>query len=144
MSQVMQKEATSMAEVEIGTIFYASWGYDQTNIEFYKVIRKTATMVELRAIGQIYVESDSSMSEYVMPDPENELFKSDYMSRAEAQEKGYKIIREQEGSESVCAEYPEISKHKVNFSYGQASVKFASYKYASIFDGRPKLQSHWA
>ena len=144
MSQVMQKEATSMADVEIGTIFYASWGYDQTNIEFYKVIRKTATMVELRAIGQIYVESASSMSEYVMPDPENELFKSDYMTRAEAQEKGYKIIKETEGSESVCAEYPEITKHKVNFKYGQASVKFASYKYASIFDGRPKLQSHWA
>jgi hypothetical protein len=25
-------------KVEVGTIFVSSWGYDQTNIDFYKVL----------------------------------------------------------------------------------------------------------
>jgi hypothetical protein len=66
------------------------------------------------------------------------------MTRAEAEAKGFKITREFEGSESIYAEYPAISKHKVDFTGNRASVKFASYKYGWMFDGRPKLQSHWA
>ena len=30
-------------EIEVGQVFYASWGYDQTNIDFVKVIGLTAT-----------------------------------------------------------------------------------------------------
>ena len=40
-----------MDEVKIGDIFYSSWGYDQTNIDFYQVIAKTEKMVTARRIG---------------------------------------------------------------------------------------------
>ena len=146
MSQVLEaKKIESMADVEIGHILSASWGYDQTNIDYYKVIRKTAAMVELRAIGQKFVEADSSMSEYVMPDPDNELFDSAFMPRAKAVKNGYEITNDYEGGDWVYARFPEISKHKANFDqHNGLWVKFASYKYAYSWDGKKDFQSHWA
>ena len=146
MNQVLEaKKIKSMADVEIGHILSASWGYDQTNIDYYKVIRKTAAMVELRAIGQKFVEADSSMSEYVMPDPDNELFDSAFMPRAKAVKNGYEITNDYEGGDWVYARFPEISKHKANFDqHNGLWVKFASYKYAYSWDGKKDFQSHWA
>ena len=138
------KEINSMADVEIGHIVYASWGYDQTNIDFYKVIRKTAAMVELRAIGQKYVESTSSMSEYVVADADNELFESAHISRAEAVKRGAEIVSEMDGGDYVYAKFAAISKHKAQFSHGRLAVKFASYKYGWSWDGQRLHQSHWA
>jgi hypothetical protein len=139
------KKIESMADVEIGHILSASWGYDQTNIDYYKVIRKTAAMVELRAIGQKFVEADSSMSEYVMPDPDNELFDSNFMPRAKAVKNGYEITNDYDGGEWVHAKYPAITKHKANFDqHNRLWVKFASYKYAYSWDGKKDFQSHWA
>jgi len=146
MNQVLEaKKIESMADVEIGHILSASWGYDQTNIDYYKVIRKTAAMVELRAIGQKFVEADSSMSEYVMPDPDNELFESSHMSREQAIKIGAEIVNEMDGGNYVYAKYPEISKHKAHFDqHNGLWVKFASYKYAYSWDGKKDFQSHWA
>lgn len=38
--------------VKIGEVFVASWGYEQTNVDFYQVIGLTAKSVRLRAIAQ--------------------------------------------------------------------------------------------
>lgn len=35
--QAKQKAEARAAKVEVGTYFYTSWGYDQTNIDFYRV-----------------------------------------------------------------------------------------------------------
>jgi hypothetical protein len=146
MNQVLEaKKIESMADVEIGHILSASWGYDQTNIDYYKVIRKTAAMVELRAIGQKFVEANSSMSEYVMPDPDSELFDSNYVPRAKAIKNGYEITNDYDGGEWVDAKYPAITKHKASFDkHNGLCVKFASYKYAYSWDGKKDFQSHWA
>jgi len=146
MSQVLEaKEINSMADVEIGQIVYSSWGYDQTNIDFYKVIRKTAAMVELRAIGQKYLESTSSMSEYVVADADDELFETDYVKREVAVKNNWEIIGEDDGvSEYVRARFAAISKHRAQFSNGRLAVKFASYKYGWSWDGQRLHQSHWA
>lgn len=37
--------------VTVGDVFVESWGYDQTNVDYYQVIRTTKAMVELREIG---------------------------------------------------------------------------------------------
>ena len=146
MNQVLEaKKIESMADVEIGHILSASWGYDQTNIDYYKVIRKTATMVEVRAIGQKFVEADSSMSEYVMPDPDNELFDSAFMPRERAVKNGYEITNDYDGGDWVYARFPEISKHKANFDgHNGLWIKFASYKFAYSWNGKKDFQSHWA
>jgi len=147
MNQVLEaKKIESMADVEIGHILSASWGYDQTNIDYYKVIRKTATMVELRAIGQKFVEAQSSMSEYVMPDPDNELFESDYVKIEEAKAKGYECLDDHWCEDGIIrVKLPAISKHKASFDkHNGLCVKFASYKYAYSWNGKKDFQSHWA
>ena len=41
-------------DVKIGTILYASWGYDQTNVDWYQVVGKSGkTMLEVRKIANI-------------------------------------------------------------------------------------------
>lgn len=60
---------------EPGLILVASWGYEQTNVDFYEVVRVIGkTMVEIEAIGSQPATDDSngmsSMAGYVVPDPE--------------------------------------------------------------------------
>lgn len=42
-------EAT-INKIEVGTIFYSSWGYDQTNIDYFQVVKVTPKGVYIREI----------------------------------------------------------------------------------------------
>lgn len=59
--KVATKEATKAnaqkGTVKVGTIFYASWGYDQTNVDFYEVTEIKGTMATIRALCQKDAES---------------------------------------------------------------------------------------
>lgn len=57
------------APAQVGTIYAASWGYEQTNIDFYEVTGSTAKTVTLRPIGQHRSAEVSFMSEHVTPKP---------------------------------------------------------------------------
>jgi len=61
------------ATIEPGTIFKSSWGYDQTNIDFYKVTKKTATSVYLQKVGSQVVEVTGWAHQNVIPDPAVEI-----------------------------------------------------------------------
>lgn len=37
--------------ITTGTVLTSSWGYDQTNVSFYKVVRTTKTMVVLQPMS---------------------------------------------------------------------------------------------
>jgi hypothetical protein len=39
---------TTNIEIKVGDHFYASWGYDQTNVDFYEVVGLTKTGVKLQ------------------------------------------------------------------------------------------------
>lgn len=58
--------------VELGDIFERSWGYDQTNVDFYKVIEitKTGKSAKVIKIGQKIFKENEFMSETVIPDPD--------------------------------------------------------------------------
>ena len=60
-------------EIEVGQIFYASWGYDQTNIDFVQVVEvsKTGKTVKVRRMNQKILEHTGFMSENVVP---NEMY----------------------------------------------------------------------
>lgn len=64
--------------VKKGDIFYASWGYDQTNIDFVKVIEisKSGKSVKAVTIGHNYIERLTDMSEKTSPDPDRVISKS--------------------------------------------------------------------
>jgi len=61
-----QKQASA---VIVGDIFYSSWGYDQTNIDFYQVTGTTRTMVKLKKIQKKIVGGKGQPQEKVMPIP---------------------------------------------------------------------------
>lgn len=56
---------------KVGDIVYDSWGYDQTNIDFYQVVEVGAKSVKIREIAAKYLESAGFMCEYVAPDKDN-------------------------------------------------------------------------
>lgn len=57
--------------IKVGTILVYSWGYEQTNIEFFEVVSKTKSgaSVTLRRIGSEIVEETGPMSAKVKPVP---------------------------------------------------------------------------
>jgi hypothetical protein len=44
--------------LKIGDILESSWGYDQTNVDFYQVVKSTASTVTLRKINAKTVAGD--------------------------------------------------------------------------------------
>lgn len=51
------------ARLEVGTILHNSWGYDQTNCDYYQVVAKSGKTVQLREIAGEQVEgSEGFMS----------------------------------------------------------------------------------
>lgn len=59
---------TNTHDFQVGDIVYGSWGYDQTNIDYYAIIRTTRTKVELLPIGAELVSS-SHGQDVIVPDP---------------------------------------------------------------------------
>ncbi|NBQ99352.1 MAG: hypothetical protein EBT79_02255 [Actinobacteria bacterium] len=52
----------------VGDILYSSWGYDQTNIDFYEIVQVSGSMVVLRELGKKVIRS-SGPEDYVIPVP---------------------------------------------------------------------------
>jgi Zn finger protein HypA/HybF involved in hydrogenase expression len=55
------------AGINVGDVFYNSWGYDQTNIDYYEVIRLTPSGVEIRPIQSTFVEQNGPGGNKVVP-----------------------------------------------------------------------------
>lgn len=61
-------------EYQEGKILQSSWGYEQTNVDFYKIVKRTAKSVLLQEIGKIKTES-GNMSGEAVPDISIEIGK---------------------------------------------------------------------
>lgn len=53
---------TQPHSLKVGAVIYNSWGYDQTNIDFYEVVAVSANYVSLRELCDSEVAANSSMS----------------------------------------------------------------------------------
>jgi len=53
--------------VIVGDIFYSKWGYDQTNLDYYQVVKTTATTIALRKIDKQITRGRGEPTEYYMP-----------------------------------------------------------------------------
>ncbi|HCU1834415.1 hypothetical protein [Acinetobacter baumannii] len=73
-NKIADKEAEKQSiakfrkDLEIGTILYSSWGWEQTNVEFYQVIEKSGAFCTIREIGQM-LDPHTDMQGYVVPVP---------------------------------------------------------------------------
>ena len=52
--------------LQVGAVLYTSWGYDQTNVDFYVATRVSGTRVYVRRIASEYEET-GSMAGHVWP-----------------------------------------------------------------------------
>ena len=53
---------------KVGDLFRRSWGYDQTNVDYYEVTEVSGRMVTVREIGQVCVET-GNMCGQTTPQP---------------------------------------------------------------------------
>ena len=65
----LQEEALKNHPIDVGTIVYSSWGYDQTNIDFFQVIRRTKSLVVIQKINKAPApnKSEGVMCRHVVP-----------------------------------------------------------------------------
>jgi hypothetical protein len=68
--KMARKAATKNAVVAVGEIYRTSWGYDQTNVDFYQVVRVKGCFAWLQEIGATYVNGSESQ---IMPNPEHKI-----------------------------------------------------------------------
>lgn len=59
--EMMEKKA-NQRQVKIGDVFVNSWGYDQTNIDYFQVVGLTAKSVKLQAIESNEIERPQTMT----------------------------------------------------------------------------------
>ena len=48
LNDIRYGDPAAKAAVQVGDIMYGSWGYDQTNVEFYQVVARSGDMLTLR------------------------------------------------------------------------------------------------
>lgn len=71
--QRRQSRLQEVKKVKVGQLYSYSWGYEQTNVEFYQVIERIGKQFKMRQISRRCVESNglSSMASYVVPIRDN-------------------------------------------------------------------------
>lgn len=72
---------------KVWDLFYYSWGYDQTNIEYFQITEKRGSKVYIKRIAGKLESIESSMSEYTKP-AKDCFLTEDWQTR----DNGWKII----------------------------------------------------
>jgi hypothetical protein len=71
-AQAQREAAERMAEtirgLAPGGILFRAWGYDQTNVEFYKILAVRGKKVQLVEVASVSVHVTRHLSERVVPD----------------------------------------------------------------------------
>ena len=98
-------------------ILVSSWGYDQTNITFYKVVRTTAKTVTIKQLNTTQTPSDHNhMVGTAVPSPEWSDWRGDPVRRT--------VQRSYDGSHDM--------------------VKGVFSDFAQLWDGEPKPYTSYA
>lgn len=111
-----RKAAEFMDMVEVGDFFYSPWGYEQTNIDFYQVTKKTAKTIWLRPVASIVSET-GRMTAKEMP------ARDCFTSNAHVSSEGKRCKMQGYGSEPM--------------------VSICDYANAYLWDGKPKSSTSY-
>jgi hypothetical protein len=67
-----KEELAATPTAKVGDILYVSWGYDQTNIDFYEVVDVSGSSASIRKLAKRHVPAESTQYQTaVMPDVGN-------------------------------------------------------------------------
>lgn len=100
--------------IKVGDIFVSSWGWEQTNVDFYKVVGKTAARIKVVKIGKRNTTSDGGWTGTSMPEPN-----------------------------TILSSKPTIKKVSAGWRGDGASFDVSSYASASLWDGKPESFSSY-
>ena len=109
---------------KVGDILYSSWGYDQTNIEFFKVVKVSDFSVWIQGIGKEIVEVTGWAHQNVVPVDCSEV----------------KVRNWDVPGEYITKVHP-VKRHKIQQSFSGYGVSLNSFSSAFLWDGKPKGQS---
>ena len=111
-------------QIKVGDIFHLSWGYNQTNVNFFQVTRISAKGVFVREIGYVAVPgSEGFMSQNVLPVKDSFLKDSQWCcKRGLPFEKNIELFRKLKGN----------------------GFNIRGRYFAYLWDGKPKYNSWYA
>lgn len=122
--------APSEVGVEVGDFFVASWGYDQTNIDFYKVVGLTPKGVKVQQWSSALAD-DQRGAPY-----------QDAVIPGESPKQGCWVKTEGGWSEYDRNAPAPIQTKRLNPGYGsRPCFTVASYASAYKWDGKPDYQT---
>jgi len=133
MSSVIEKVKV---QPKVGDILYSSWGYDQTNIEFFKVVKVSEFSVWIQEVGSKIVEVTGWAHEKVIPGDSPQY-----------QVRNWDNVPDEFGNVNtyITKTHP-INRHKIkHFTWKDEEsyyVTLNSFSHASLWDGTPKEASH--
>ena len=116
---------------KVGDFMYSSWGYDQTNIEFYKVVRVSDASVWLQEWESAVVEQVGWASEMVVAGDKPKSW-------------GEWVQDENGNYNYVEKDASPVFRKKWFEGYKGYAVSMSSYANAYKWDGRAQYASHYA
>lgn len=119
---------------KLGDILHHSWGYDQTNCDFYQVVEVKKASVVLRKIGSETVPgSEGFMCERVMP------VKDAFV------EKGTHALTKY--TDNITPQNPTITKRVCFHVQEDGTLKYyisVPYGWCDLWEGKPEYSSWYA
>ena len=123
---------TNTADIKVGSFYVRSWGYDQTNVDFYKIVGVTASGKSVKVQHWSQTRADNSGESFhdsVVPgekprkvsDFSNVTPDMDYWDRKKA----------------IIEKDAPVTTHRINGN----SIKINSYDWAYLWDGKPEYQT---
>lgn len=106
-------EQNNLNKLETGQILVSSWGYDQTNIDFYQVVKgaEIGKFAQIKSIPSKWYGGDGYGGSYLLPDIE------------------------------AKNDTTKIFKKKVQSTGAEFYIALTNYCFAYLWNNKPKLAS---
>lgn len=119
---------------KIGDILHHSWGYDQTNCDFYQVVEVKKASVVLRKIGAKTVPgSEGFMSESLMPEKDAFIIE------------GFQALTKHD--KPITPDNPTITKRVSFYVKEDDTLRYfipTPYGWCDLWGGKPEYNSWYA
>jgi len=135
MSASVSRRYAPAHNVKVGDWFYCSWGYDQTNVDFYRVVGVTPKSVKIQQWTTTYLDTEvgAGYSDKVVPNADGgPLMESDWS--AVDRDADYWTRQEQ----IVKRPSPILTKRVQDSGHGRVGLSMNSYSAAFPWSGAPK------
>ena len=143
--------------IEVGAILSSSWGFDQTNVDFYVVVRCTEKSAWILPLNNVNVDGDPSWAEHVTAgdsiqwnsgwcECDHRLHNHGTVLNMAGED--YDYCRGAYGEKCDCigprpvANKPEL--HRIQRWGDHESLSLTSYSSASLWNGGDLYASHYA